>query len=121
MDMTQFAGRGYIGLDDVADGTSFRSTIEAVELGSYNKPVIVFTSGRKFSVNVTNAKTLVEAWGAESESWIGETIEFYKGVVAFKGEDQPSVLVRPIVRKAGEKPPPKPRSSGDAMDKEIPF
>ena len=129
MDMTQYAGRGFIGVDDVAD-RPIRGVIAAVEPGSFNKPVLTLVSGPRFSLNVTNTQTLIAAFGASSDDWIGETIELAAGTIQFKGVDQASVLVRPIARKAGEKKRavPKPRSHiGDldavdtSMDDDIPY
>jgi hypothetical protein len=120
MDMTQYAGRGFIGVDDVANGP-IRGVIAAVELGSFNKPVITLTNGPRFSLNVTNTQTLIAAFGASSDDWIGETIEFYAGTVRFKGEDQASVLVRPVARRAGEKKRAVPKPKNGDLDDEIPY
>ena len=100
-----------------------RGVIAAVEPGSFNKPVLTLISGPRFSLNVTNTQTLIAAFGASSDDWIGETIELYAGTVQSKGVDQASVLVRPIARKAGEKKklPPKPKSLGADMDDDIAF
>jgi hypothetical protein len=123
MKMTKYAGSAFIGLDDLQDGP-FRGTIAAIAPGSYDKPVITFGSGPKFSLNKTNVGILIEEYGDESDDWIGEKVELYAGTVPFNGEDQPSVVVRPLPRAPGEKkpPPPKPKnSSGGDMDDEVPF
>jgi hypothetical protein len=119
VDMTRYAGRGFIGLDDLAHGP-LRGFIAAVEPGSYEKAVIRLTSGPRFSLNVTNVQTLIRAWGAESSDWVGEEIEFYAGTVKFKGEDQASVLVRPLMRAAGEKKKSSPKPA-ESLNDEIPF
>jgi hypothetical protein len=122
MKMTKYAGSSFIGLDDVQGGP-FRGTIAMVEHGSYDKAVITFSTGPRFSLNVTNTQTLIKAWGDESDDWIGEKVELYAGTVTFKGEPQASVLVRPLERKPGEKKvkPPKPKTYGGDMDDEIGF
>ena len=128
MDMTKYAGKGYIGLDAVPDGTVFRSTIAAVILGNYDKPVLELTSGRKFALNATNTKTLIEAWGPDTTHWVGEQVEFYPGTVPSKANDTLSVLARPIVRKAGEPKKPVPNAHADidadiddGMDRPVSF
>jgi hypothetical protein len=124
MNMTKYAGTSFIGVDDVQDGP-IRGTIAAVEHGSFDKPVLTFSNGMKFSLNKTNVGTLIEAWGDESDDYLGEKLEMYLGTIRFKNEDQPAVLVRPLVRAAGEKKvkPPKP-TKGDPIpdiDDQIPF
>jgi hypothetical protein len=124
MKMTKYAGASFIGVDDVQDGP-IRGTIAAVEHGSFDKPVLTFSNGMKFSLNKTNVGTLIEAWGDESDDYLGEKLEMYLGTIRFKNEDQPAVLVRPLVRAAGEKKvkplkPPKSGSSSD-IDDVIPY
>jgi hypothetical protein len=122
MKMTKYAGASFIGVDDVQDGP-IRGTAAAVDLGSFDKPVITFSNGMKFSLNKTNVSTLIEAFGDDSDDWIGEKVELYAGTIRFKNEDQPAVLVRPLVRAAGEKKvkPPKPKSGPSAdIDDPVP-
>src|SRR6266511_4582255 len=119
--MTKYAGSRFIDLDDVSDGP-FKQEIVEVAIGKYDKPVLKFRNGLQFSVNVTNVGTLIEAFGEESDDWIGETIELYKGQLKFKGEPKDSVLVRPIMRPAGvekKKVAPKKPKYGD-LDDDIP-
>jgi hypothetical protein len=125
MKMSKYAGSSFINYDDV-EGGPFRGTIAGVAHGSYDKAVVTFSSGQRFSLNVTNTQILIKAWGDESEDWIGEKAELYAGTVKFKGEETPSVLVRPLERKPGEKKvkPPKPATAGPAaigMDDDIPY
>jgi hypothetical protein len=49
----------------------------------------------RLSVNTTNAKILVRAFGPESESWIGKKIKLVLGTIDFRGEPQESVIVEP--------------------------
>jgi hypothetical protein len=124
MKMIKYASASFIGVSDVEDGP-IRGTIAAVDHGSFDKAVVTFSNGMKFSLNKTNVGTLIEAWGDESDDWLGEKLEMYLGTIRFKNEDQPAVLVRPLVRAAGEKKtkPPKP-TKGDPIpdiDDQIPF
>jgi hypothetical protein len=122
MKMTKYAGASFIGVSDVRGGP-FRGTAAAVDHGSFDKPVMTFSSGQRFSLNKTNVGILIEAWGEESDDWIGEKVELYLGSIPFQGEPQEAVLVRPLERKPGEKKvkPPKPKSHSGDMDDEIPF
>jgi hypothetical protein len=115
MKMTKYASASFIGTDDVEAGP-IRGTIAAVDHGSYDKAVITFSNGMRFSLNKTNVGTLIGVWGDESDDWVGERLELFLGTVRYKNEDQPSVLVRPLVRAAGEKKvkPPKPKSGPSA-------
>lgn len=114
--MTKYAGSRFIDLDDVSDGP-FKQVIDEVAIGKFDKPVLKFRSGLQFSANVTNVGKLIEAFGEDSDDWLGQTIELYKGPLKYKGEIQDGVLVRPT---GIEKKEAAPKKSGD-MDDEIPF
>src|SRR5262249_36787765 len=63
MDMSKYAGSAFITLDHVKDGP-IRGVIDAIEEGQYGRPVITFTTGLRFSLNVTNTQTLIKACGS---------------------------------------------------------
>jgi hypothetical protein len=133
MDMQEFSGSSFFKADELKDQPPVQLRIFIVEIGKYNRPNITFESGRKFSVNTTNNKTLVEAYGRDSDNWIGHVIELFVVDGVFEGEPQKQIKVRPISKSEhyGEAnkqpgpvrqkpvPPPAPKSL-DNMD-EIPF
>jgi hypothetical protein len=93
--MRKFAGTAFIKTADVTDAPR-RETIAAVNVGKYDRPVAVFESGDQLTLNATNTKTLIRAYGDDSESWVGHTVELYLGEAEYEGETKPSVKVRPI-------------------------
>jgi hypothetical protein len=121
MDMRQYASSAFIGVDSLRDGPRLE-TIVSVAPGKYDKPVATFASGDQFSINRTNVRTLIDAYGSDSRDWVGKTIELSIGPATFNGDPIESVVVKPIS-------PPKPRKAaapaaaaadGD-MDDDIPF
>jgi hypothetical protein len=123
MDASKFAGSGFIDLSDVKDAR-FRGEVAGVQQGNYDKLVLVFTNGLRFSLNVTNITEMIKAFGSETDDWIGERVELYAGEAPYQKKMVPSVRLTPLMREAGEKKPPKPKAapgkSGD-MDDTIPF
>jgi hypothetical protein len=96
MDMRKYSGPHHIVLNDVLDGP-VRGRITSVEEDEkYGRPVLVFESGEKFSLNSTNNKILMRAYGNQDIDWIDKEIELYAGEVEFQKKMQPSVIVRPI-------------------------
>ena len=128
MDMSKYAGSAFLSLDDVQDGP-IRGEITVVEIGNYNKPVLSFSNGFRFSLNATNTATLLKAFGNESGDWIGERIELYAGEAPYQGGMTPSVLARALTHEPDDEKPKKPkqskpvpkRSEEAAMDDKIPF
>jgi hypothetical protein len=59
MDMSKYAGSAFLSLDDLQAGP-IRGEIAAVEIGNYDKPVVTFTNGLKFSLNATNTAALIK-------------------------------------------------------------
>ena len=98
MDMTQYTGAAFITVDDVGNGP-LQETIAKVALGNYDKPVLSFESGGQLSLNKTNVKTLIRAYGKDSRDWIGCRIEIAAGEIEYQGKITASVLVRPISEK----------------------
>jgi hypothetical protein len=107
MNMSEYFGSAFVKINDLANGPE-RKTIAKVEIGRYGRPVLTFTDRSRLSVNVTNNKVHVRAFGDDDEAWVGQKNE--------DGETD-SVLVRP--------PPAatrKPQSdSDDSMSDGIPF
>src|SRR5262245_21141198 len=107
MDMRKYSGNTFIKVGDVRDGPR-RVVIEDVAEGKYGKPDLHFDDGTKLSVNATNNRTLMLAYGDESEDWIGKEIELYLGELKYNGDMQEAVLVKPISPPLdhGRLPPP---------------
>jgi hypothetical protein len=95
MDMTKYAGSQFIKFEDVRDGP-WQAQIAEIREGKYDKPEAVFATGEVLGLNATNCRTLMRAYGSDSEDWVGKTIELYLGKVEFQGQPTDSVMVRPI-------------------------
>ena len=76
----------YLKAEMVKESGPQRLTItdyEEVELknqkggGTERKLAIVLDSGQKLVLNVTNNRTLIDAFGDETDDWIGQVIEVY--------------------------------------------
>lgn len=95
MDVRKHLGGMFIKVDDVRDG-ALRRQIAAVKEGKYDKPDVMFETGEMLSLNATNTRILMRAYGPDTEYWIGKEIELYAGEVEFQKKMQPSVKVRPL-------------------------
>jgi hypothetical protein len=95
MDMRKFTTESFVKLADVRDGP-LRQTIAAVKDGKFDKPNLVFESGEALSLNSTNNRILLRAYGPNSDDWAGKEIELYAGNVEFQGRPLDAVLVRTI-------------------------
>jgi hypothetical protein len=95
--------------------------------GGYQKLVLTFTNGLRFSLNVSNTTEMIKAFGSETDDWVGERVELYAGEALYQGKTVASVRVTALTREADEKkkpPKPKPKienSKRGDMDDEIPF
>jgi hypothetical protein len=119
MDMSRYAGTQYIKTDDVRDGPLL-VRISFIKEGKYDRPDVVFEAGEILSLNATNTRILVKAYGADSDGWIGKEIELDLGQIEFQGAMQDSVIVRPISPPipSAQRTAAKPASD---MDDEIPL
>ena len=104
-------------------------------MGKYSKPDLIFENGDRLGLSATNAETLSDAYGWESENWAGHLVELNVGQGQFEGESVDMVLIKPLskaegdeqpttteppVRKTPNKPPSE-QKSGGGIDDEIPF
>jgi hypothetical protein len=116
-DMSRYATSTFIKVDDLTEGPEQKVITEIGE-GKYEKPVATFNDGSKLSLNGTNVRTLIGAFGPNDEDWIGQRIDLYAGTVRFDGKDTDSVLVRALnPLPAAERTPLKPQP----VDDDIPF
>jgi hypothetical protein len=95
MKMRKYAGSQFIKFADVANAPR-RAVIVDVTIGDFGKPVLDLNTGEKLSTNATNVKTLIRAYGEDSQDWVQREVELYAGTTNYKGEITNSVLIRPI-------------------------
>jgi hypothetical protein len=95
MDMRKYYGESFIRVIDVADGP-LDETIAVIRQGKYDKPDLIFESGDILSLNATNFKALIRAYGSNSDDWIGKEIKLKKGQTEYQGEPQDSVVIEPV-------------------------
>lgn len=98
--MREYSSSAFICVDDLKDGPR-RETITEIVIGQFGRPNATFESGDQLALNKTNTRTLVNAYGPNSQDWIGNTIELCVGTVVYNSEERDSVVVQPIS-------PPKP-------------
>ena len=124
MDMSQFAGRNFLRVADIEEGGPFKATIVAIEEDKkFGKALVYLSEGSILSLNVTNAKTLIKSFGAESDDWIGKEIEIYIGEVEYNEKMVSTILVRVISAEVEHKKAvtPQKKNAVKDMDDTIPF
>jgi hypothetical protein len=96
MDMRKFSGKNFVKVNDVRPGP-IKGKVTGVSEGKFGKPDLILESGDILSVNATNNKILMRAYGPNSDDWIGKEVELFLGEIKYQGEMQEAVLVRPIL------------------------
>jgi hypothetical protein len=125
MDVTAYMGSTFLKVEDIRNGPR-QVRIKDCSVGQFDKLDLHLEDGDKLSLNATNVKTLARNYGKDSRDWVGRTIELYIGQVEFKGQEQDSVLVRPISpptppQQQRTSEPTRAPSTRDELDDEIPF
>lgn len=104
MDMTQYAGSEskYLKATDL-QGKRPRVVIAAVHLvefedddkGKHQKPTLALEGKEKRLVcNATTVEELIRAFGADSDSWVGQSIQL--GTKYYKAFDREGIVVTPL-------------------------
>lgn len=90
----------YLTLRDVQTRGPIQAKIlrVAVErLGGNSKVVLYFSDlPRPLVLNRTSAKILVDAWGPETDLWIGRAVRIFVGSVSYNDGEVPALLVASI-------------------------
>lgn len=125
MDMTKYSGPHYIKVDDVRD-EPIEDRIAGIKEGKYGKPDLFLESGDVLSLNSTNNKTLMKAYGKNSDQWIAKTIRLFLGEIEYQGAPHEAVIVEPISPSIKKKKETKDTDGKSAPEKpdmnhEIPF
>jgi len=126
----------YLKSDDL-DGEVVKAVINLVteeEVGDDTKPVVHF--GRmskqnltpKMILNKTNANTIADSLGPETDNWSGKVVEIFSQKVDYQGRRVDGLRVRVAAQNNAAKDhqaPPQPPPTQDYQDKmvddEIPF
>jgi hypothetical protein len=101
-DLKDYSGQYYVKPSDVRE-QPLQRRIAGVRKGSFDKLEVVFDGGEVLSLNTTNTRTLLRAYGGSSDNLIGKIIELRLGQLRYQGADHDAVLVNPIT--PPEKPP----------------
>lgn len=109
--------------------------VKIEEVGEEHKPALYFIGKEKgIILNKTNANTIAELYGDDTEEWSDQEIEIYPSETDYQGKRVPCIRVRapsrqafaPNARARAEQAPqydernPPPRQTAD-LDDEIPF
>jgi hypothetical protein len=121
VDRSKYAGSAFIRFDDLT-GSPQQKLIVNVEEGQYDRLVATFDDGTCLSLNKTNVRTLIRAYGQDDQNWIGQRVELSQGTVSTKDGERDSILLTPLGTPAMAKSKIKPqRPRGDDLDDEVPF
>lgn len=89
------------------------------------QPVLYFNGTQKgLALNKTNANTISEALGPETDNWIGGNITLYPTKTDFQGKRVDCIRIRELAGKPAVTPPPAQPETVPAaapQDSEIPF
>lgn len=103
------------------------------DIGGDHKPVLYFQGKEKgMVVNKTNANNISQAYGDDTDNWVGKEIVLFSTWVDFQGKSVEAIRVRPPQPKdmadaaqapADHQAPAQPAGNGGGvtLDDEIPF
>jgi hypothetical protein len=101
-------------------------------LGEDKRPVLYFAGKEKGVVlNKTNATNISDAYGGDTDEWVGKKVVLYTAWVDFQGRSVESIRIRPARPSDGQKRPavepnfdqaaPPAREFAPVDDSDIPF
>jgi hypothetical protein len=116
MDMSKYAGSGFLNVEKMKRRGTMTARIEAVNIGKYDKPNITIDTGEVLSANATVVSELIGLFGSESDDWVGCDIELYIGTVAFQGVPKEAILVRAVADAPAPTPTPTAKQTNNGGD-----
>jgi hypothetical protein len=131
IDLAKYSKGKFYSLGEVFDlKPPPRERIAVVKEGQFDKPVLVFESGRQAGLNRASLGVLMRDLGADTDHWIGQWVELTAGQVRNQfNEPMDALVVRPVEpalampsSPSPQTPPRARKASADMdMDDEIPF
>jgi ribosomal protein L12E/L44/L45/RPP1/RPP2 len=131
VDVRHYIKGKFLKVDDFAAEARRRESIQGTEEGKFDKLNLLLSSGDQLALSATNLRRLTQAYGFNSEDWVGLEIELYVGQLEFNGRPVDSILLKPISpgrttptaapRSSPNSASPSPSSATVADDSEIPF
>lgn len=108
----------YVKASDLPDGQFVQVVIDRVEVENVagngqpeeDKAVIYFTGKQKGIVlNKTNSQIIADAYGDETDDWVGKKISLYSTTTLFQGKNVACIRVKVVKAAAAPRvAPPKP-------------
>jgi hypothetical protein len=121
MDMRKYAGEHFIGVEDVRD-RPLQVEIAVIKEGKFGRPNLVFEDGGILSLNATNTKILIRNYGPDGDGWVGKEIELTLGKVSYQGDENDSVVIKPISPQiAAKEKTAAAKKLGDELNDDIPY
>ena len=112
-------------IDVESEMTLVMTNVAMQKLGDDEKPVLYFDGKEKGMVlNKTNAGTISELYGDDTNDWRGEAITLFSAMVSFQGKTVPSIRVKAPSKKraaAATASGSQKKISASTVDDEIPF
>ena len=109
VDARKYLGITFVKLEELGAEGPWQSVISRAEEGKYGKLNLIFEDNTAVSLNATNLRALVKAFGPETENWPGRVVELSAGELEFQDKMQPAILVAPasppLTRKRGRRLP----------------
>jgi hypothetical protein len=126
MDMRKFRSGRFLRVEPVRNTpTPMSGRIEALKDGIYGKPNVHFDNGDILALNMTNVGILIDAYGPDSDDWIGKRVGLTVGKVPYQGAVIDSIVINPILPPINaaetEKPAEKTKKPAVPIDDDIPF
>ena len=127
MDISTAFPSKYLRAADLPEGKNHDVTIDRVEMedidgdqNSDKKPVVYFTGKKKGLVlNKTNATTISDAYGVNTDTWPGKPLLLYSTKTEFRGKRV--ACIRIDIPTDQKKPEPQSDGTEALQDGDIPF
>ena len=114
MHMSKYLGSVFLKVGGIRASGPIRVRITDVSEGQFGKPDLTFHDRTQLSLNVTNVRVLVRAYGMDSDDWLDKEVELEVGEIRYRGQPQEAILIKPISPPIENKAPPKPEFVDDA-------
>jgi hypothetical protein len=73
--------------------------VKTEKLGDDFKPVLYFKGKDKgLALNKTNARTIIDAYGPETDEWFSQPIVLFEAMIEFQGKRAPAIRVATPIR-----------------------
>jgi hypothetical protein len=102
VDMNKYVKSNFYRGDDLELNVHYEEIVSSVDFRDFEDtgevtPILCFESGKKCGLNQTRLTAMIDAYGPNSDNWIGKKVIIFRSTATYQGKPVAAVGLEPVV------------------------